>query len=91
MPEVTKAVWLGNGGAVVAIEEKGKLYWRAVEPDGYVSVLHAAMLAGVSFIAVYRWIEKGRLPSALDDGVRVVALPELRTVMYSRRVKSGLN
>lgn len=87
MPEVTKAVWLANGGAVVAIEERGYLYWRAVEPEGTVSVAHAAMLAGVSTIAAYQWVERGRVTSELDDGVRVIPLRELRRVMRDRAAR----
>jgi hypothetical protein len=69
-----------DGGFVLLVTKRGRLYERRIEPHGFVTQIEAATILRprVSRVAVYQWIKSGKLKDDIVDGVSMIRLSRLR-------------
>lgn len=79
-PDGIEAYASDDGGFVLLVTKRGRLYERRIEPHGFVTQIEAAAILRprVSRVAVFKWIQKGALRDDNVDGVSMIRLSRLR-------------
>ena len=79
-PDGIKAFALSNGGIEFLVTNRGATHSRVVGPEGCVSLIQASRMLQppVSRVAVFKWIEKGKLRATMVEGRYLITLTDLR-------------
>lgn len=76
----TQAYATPDGGFLLLVTKRGRIYERRIGPEDFVTQIEAAAIVRpqVSRVAVFKWIKTGKLKDEDVDGVSMIPLPRLR-------------
>ncbi len=79
-PDGIESFATADGGFLLLVTKRGRIYERRVEPDGLVTQIEAAAILRptVSRVAVFKWIKSGKLKDEKVGGVSHIRLARLR-------------
>ncbi len=76
----TEACGTSDGGFLLLVTRRGRIYERHVAPDDFVSQLEAAAILRptVSRVAVHKWVKSRKLKDEKVDGISMISVQRLR-------------
>ena len=79
-PDGIEAFSTADGGFLLLITKRSRLYERRIEPFGFVTQAEAAAIVRprVSRVAVHKWVKKAKLKDDIVDGVSMIRVSRLR-------------
>lgn len=79
-PEGIEAHGTRDGGFLLLVTRRSRVYERRVEPDDFVTQIEAAAILRptVSRVAVHKWVKSGKLKDEKVDGVSMISVQRLR-------------
>jgi len=79
-PDGIEAYRKPDGGFGLLVTQRGRTYERVVGPDDFVTQIEAAAIVRprVSRVAVFKWVQSGKLKDDKVDGVSMIRLSRLR-------------
>ena len=85
-PDGIEAYATRDGGFLLLVTKRGRIYERKIGPDGFVTQIEAAAILRpqVSRVAVFKWIKSGKLKDEKVDGVSMIPLDRLRAFAAQR-------
>ncbi len=79
-PDGIEASAAPDGGFDLLVTRRGRIYESHIGPDDFVTQIEASVIVRpqVSRVAVFKWIESGKLKDDKVDGVSMIRLSRLR-------------
>ena len=79
-PDGIEAFAAEDGGFDLLVTRRGRIYQRHIGPEDFVSQIEASVILRpkVSRVAVFKWVESGKLKADIVDGVSMIQLQRLR-------------
>ncbi len=69
-----------DGGFLLLITQRGQIFERHIGPEDFVTQIQASRILRptVSRVAVFKWIQAGKLKEDIVDGVSMIRVSRLR-------------
>lgn len=79
-PDGIEAFAAPDGGFNLLVTRRSRIYERHIGPNDFVSQIEAGVILRpqVSRVAVFKWVESGKLKADLVDGISMIRLSRLR-------------
>ena len=79
-PDGIEAFATPDGGFGLLVTRRGRMYQRQIGPDDFISQIEASVILRptVSRVAVFKWVQSGKLKADIVDGVSMIRVSRLR-------------